>query len=149
MDSRLPAALRAGHLSYYFGGLKMRTLLFALAVTLAALCIASCNSKNPIGAEEGTIAGSITVDGPINGAAELLVGLFRGSSDTLVESATVGHVTSTATATLSGRAIAFSFTDVDFGTYNVRLYSTSAGNNTYYFTSELITISASAPHVTN
>ena len=127
----------------------MRTLLFAIAVAAAVLCIASCSSKNPISAEDGTIAGSLTLDGPINGAAELLVGLFQGASDTLVDSATAGHVTSTATATLSGRAIAFSFSDIDFGTYNVRLYSTSAGNDTFYFISDPITISASAPNVTN
>jgi hypothetical protein len=57
-------------------------------------------------------------------------------------------VTSAATATLSGRAIAFSFTDVEFGTYTVRLYSTSAGNPTFYFTSDPITLNASTPNVT-
>jgi hypothetical protein len=126
----------------------MKNLCIAIVFFLAAF-IVSCGSSNVGGATTGDISGSITLDGPINGAAELLVGLFPSGSDTPSETATAGHVTSTASATLSGRAIAFSFSDVEFGTYTVRLYSTGVGGNTYYFTSSAITVNESTPEVDN
>jgi hypothetical protein len=127
----------------------VKNIVWAIAFALAILTIASCSSHNVGGASTGDITGSITIDGPINGAAEVLVGLFPSGSDTPTESASAGHVTSTATATLSGRAIAFSFTDEAFGTYTVRLYSTGVGGNTYYYTSAPITISQTNPDVNN
>jgi uncharacterized protein (DUF2141 family) len=123
----------------------MHRLFIAIAIALAALFVAACDSSNVVTPDSGEISGSLTVDGPFNGSSELLVGLFEG--ETVVETATAGRITSAANATLNGRAIAFSFTEVDFGSYTVRLYSSSAGNNTYYFTSDPIVLSASNPEV--
>jgi hypothetical protein len=126
----------------------MKTLIIALAAVLTALLLGACNSSN-VGPETGSIAGSIEVAGPFNGAAELNVGLFPDGSDTAVETAVAGRITSVATATLAGRAIAFSFTDVEFGTYNVGLYSTGPGGNTFYFRSGDIVLSELNHTITN
>jgi hypothetical protein len=126
---------------------NLSTVLTAF-VAVALLLAASCSSHNNPGATSGTVSGSINVDGPFNGAVDLQVGLF-GAGDTPVQTADAGHVTSAATATLSGRAIAFSFTEVAFGTYTVRLYSTGVGGNTYYYTGAPITLSAENPTVSN
>ena len=45
--------------------------VLATAIALATLFAAACDSSNVSPADNGTISGSITVDGPINGAAEL------------------------------------------------------------------------------
>src|SRR3954467_7654145 len=111
----------------------MRIITSAIALFALALSIAACGSHNVGGATTGDISGSITLDGPINGAVDLQIGLFTSDlSVPPVETTDVGHVRSAVTATLSGRAIAFSFTDVAFGTYTVRLYATGVPNNTYY-----------------
>ncbi|MDQ3023812.1 MAG: hypothetical protein M3R04_05425 [bacterium] len=126
----------------------MKTLSIAIAAALAALLLGSCGSSN-VGPTTGSVSGSLEVAGPFNGAAELNVGLFPDGSDVPVQTAVAGRVTSVASATLSGRAIAFSFTDVTFGIYSVRLYSSGPGGNTFHFRSADITLSELNPTVSN
>jgi hypothetical protein len=127
----------------------MKIIALAIATASRALLLGACSSHNVPTTTTGTLGGSINVEGPFNGATELLVGLFAPGGTTPLQSATAGHVTSTATATLSGRAIAFSFTEIDLGTYEVGLYSSGPGGNTFYFRSDPVTLDSTHSSVTD
>jgi hypothetical protein len=128
----------------------MRQILIGI-VLLAGLLSASCSggSGTP-DATFGTISGSVTVAGPINGAANLQVGLFPSGSDDPALTAEAGHITSAAagTAALSGRAITYSFTEVPFGTYNVGLFYAAGGSNVFLYRGSDIALNAQHASVT-
>jgi len=126
----------------------VKTIYVALLAALIALLAGACSSHN-VGNSTGTIAGSITVGGPFNGAADLQVGLFDVGGNSPLQSADAGHITSAATAQLSGRAIAFSFTDVALGAYEVGLYTSGPSGNTFYYRSAPVTLDAQHTSVTN
>jgi len=123
------------------------TAAFALCLVLA---IASCGGGGGAPAPTtGSISGDITIGGPFNGAVELKVGLFNPGTIEPFESATAGRVTSTASCSLTGRTISYDFSDVEFGNYNVGLYSEGVGSNTIYYMSEQIALSEDNANVDN
>jgi len=109
----------------------------------------SCSGGGGGAAPSGSISGKVTVGGPINGAVELQVALLSEPGGAILETATAGHVTSTASASVSGRDLDFSFSDLDLATYRVAVISQNGGAPTYWFTSDPIALSAGAPSVAN
>jgi hypothetical protein len=119
---------------------------------LATLLASSCGGGNGTPqATSGTVSGTLTVGGPINGASDLQVGLFAPGSTTATLTTAAGHVTSAAggTATITGRNVAYSFTEVPFGTYNVGLYYASGATPTFLYRSSDIVVNAANPARTN
>jgi hypothetical protein len=130
----------------------MSRVLIGIAVAAAALLVAGCGGGGGTPqATTGNVSGTLTVGGPINGASDLLVGLFAPGSTTPTVSSDAGHVTSAAsgTAVLTGRNIAYSFSEVPFGTYDVGLYFLTGSTPTFLYRSSDIALSATNPTLAN
>lgn len=117
-------------------------LKYAAVIFLLSLMLASCGGGGVEQLETGQVSGSVNVVGPSNGAVELLVGVFPNGSTTPVQSSVAGRVTST--ASLTGRTISYSFTDLEFGTYYIGVFAMNGPNPTFYYQSGTFTCSAQA-----
>ncbi|MCC7479610.1 hypothetical protein IT575_14300 [bacterium] len=126
----------------------MSRYLYLIVVGLLMLALASCGGGNEPVAANGTVSGDVDVVGPFNGAVELNVGLFASGSDTPLQTGVGGRITSAATVSQNGRQFNFSFSDVEPGTYTVRVYGSGPGGNTFYYTSDEFTTSAASPNKT-
>lgn len=123
-------------------------IVMLISLLAVALLGAACSSRNvDINPSTGRISGALDVVGPFSGAAPLSVGLFLPGSETPVESTEVGRITSAATATLTGRRITFSFSELSFGVYEVAVFATSAGTATFYYRGAPVTLSSTTPTV--
>jgi len=130
----------------------MKQLLIGIVI-LSLVGMVSCGggSSSSPQATSGNISGTLTVGGPINGASDLLVGLFPPGSTTPTLSADAGHVTSAAagTAILTGRNIVYSFSEVPLATYDVGLYFLTGSTPTFLYRSGDIAITPTAAVLTN
>jgi hypothetical protein len=115
----------------------MRHILF-IAGLLGILLLSSCGGGGVQQLTTGQISGKVKVSGPINGAVELMVGVFPLGSSTPSQSSSAGHVTST--ASLIGRQIDYSFTEITFGTYYVGVFSEGGASPTFYYQSGEFTL---------
>ena len=119
-----------------------------LTIVFALLLAASCGGGGSDPVPTGRIAGSLNVVGPVNSAVVLRAGLFDSTGDTLFESAEVGRITSVAAATLNGRTVTYDFTQLEFGTYRVGLYTEQGIERTLYYGGPEITLSEINPSET-
>ncbi|MCH7472223.1 hypothetical protein IIA79_04655 [bacterium] len=85
----------------------------------------------------------------MNSAVEISAGVFTAGSNVPVESVDLGRVTSVGTGSLSGRTIDFSFSDLDFGDYQIGVYSLSGIELIFWYLSDTISLSGAAPEVGN
>ena len=104
-----------------------------LAGLLCIILLSSCGGGGTQQLTTGQVSGKVTVSGPINGAVELLVGIFPSGSTSPSQSSSAGHVTSA--ASLSGREIIYSFIDIPFGNYYIGVYADSGGTPSFYYQS--------------
>jgi uncharacterized protein (DUF2141 family) len=122
----------------------MRNFLLLALVAIAALLVACDTGNSTPTPTNGTLAGTVDIAGPFNGAVELNVGAFAPGSDTPVQSAVAGRVTSAATADITDRALDFSFTELPFGSYEVGVYSVGAGDaKTFIYRSAPVVLNSS------
>ena len=125
-----------------------KAFLITAACALLALTACGGGGGTPV-ATSGTIAGVLTVGGPVDNSIAVSVGLFNVGGTTPVQSFEAGRVISAATGSIAGRTVNFSFTDVPFGTYEVAAYYEGVSDTTFYYRSAAQTISAAAPNITN
>lgn len=104
-----------------------------IAGMLSILLLSSCGGGGVQQLTTGQVSGKVTVSGPINGAVELLVGIFPSGSTTPAQTSSAGHVTST--ASLSGREISYSFSEIPFGNYYIGVYADGGAAPTFYYES--------------
>lgn len=120
--------------------------LLALVVIAALASLCACGGGG--GAEPtGTVSGTIEIGGPIVGGVPLTVGLFTPGSDNPVDAVEAGHLLSAATGVVNDRTLTFSFTELALAPCVVRVYAAGQTANTFYYTSDVINLSAQAPSV--
>ncbi|MEZ5339510.1 MAG: hypothetical protein R3F46_14770 [bacterium] len=105
----------------------IRVAAFLLFISLL---LASCGGGGTEQLTTGIVSGQVTVVGPINGAVDLMVGVFPQGSTTPTQSSSAGHVTST--ASLSGRTISYEFSELPFGNYYIGVFAEGATPTFYY-----------------
>ena len=110
----------------------MRQIMI-IAGMLGILLLSSCGGGGTQQLTTGQVSGTVTVTGPINGAVELLVGIFPSGSNSPVQSSSAGHVTST--ASLNGREISYNFSEIEFGNYYIGVFADAGGSPNFFYMS--------------
>ncbi|MCB1186552.1 hypothetical protein KDL29_05225 [bacterium] len=95
--------------------------------------LASCGGGGTEQLTTGQISGQVSVVGPINGSVELFVGAFPSGSTNATQTSSAGRVSST--ASLSGRTITYSFTELPFGSYYIGVFADAGGSPSFYYKS--------------
>lgn len=120
-----------------------------IVAAVTALVLAACSGSGTQNATSGSVSGVITIGGPFNGALELHVGLINNASGEVVQHQNVGRVTSAATGTLTGREIAFGFSEIPFGAYRIGVYYQPADTPVYIYQSTPLTLNDTNALITN
>jgi len=129
----------------------MTTLRVIVVLSLIALALLGCGgggSGTPA-PTAGSVAGVLTIGGPVNSLANLTVGVYPPGAITAVQSVDLGNSTSAATGDYSDRTISFQFTDLDLGSYEIAVYQGAAGSETFLYRSDSFDLTSNAPHMTS
>jgi hypothetical protein len=128
----------------------MLRFAFGLLAALAAGTMLSCGGGGgaPV-PTTGSIAGSLTIGGPLSGMAELTAGVYTPGGTTAMQSINLGSDTSAVTGDYTERTVTFQFTELDLGTYEVAVHMGAAGSETFLYRSDPINLTGSSPNVTD
>ncbi|MBN2080606.1 hypothetical protein JW859_00225 [bacterium] len=121
----------------------------SLFIILSALALFSCGGGGSTPeADSGSIAGTIAIGGPLSSMTELTVGVFSPGGTTAIQEYEAGNSTSVATGSRTERQLTFSFTELDFGSYEIAVYSGAGTDRFFYYRSEQQTLTAGSPNIT-
>lgn len=133
----------------YGGGASLIIKLTRLCglMVLCLLVLTGCQGGAEFDPENttGRIAGELNITGPISRNLDLSIGVTRVGRDDSVEQAALGRLVSSVTARLDGRSVAFDFTQLAIGTYNIVLYGAGVGPENIYYRSDKVRLTAEVP----
>jgi hypothetical protein len=122
--------------------------VFTALIALALLGCGGGGGSTPA-PTAGSIAGSLTIGGPVNSMANLTVGVYSPGVTTAIQSADLGNSTSAASGDYAGRTVSFQFTDLDLGSYEIAVYQGATGSETFLYRSDTLELTSAAPNMTS